>query len=676
MILAGEPSPLGARWNGQGVNFAVASRHAGCVELCLSVDGREETLRTPLPGRTGEVFHGFVPAPQAGPGTRYGFRAHGPWRPAEGHRFNPARRLLDPAARALTGGDFNSPALRDDPAAGPLPRDTGPLLPWCVVTHGNLGQTRPPRPLVPWRDTVLCELHVKGHTWLDPQVPLAWRGKYLGLTVPHVIERLLHLGVTAVELLPVQEFTSEPFLADRGLTNYWGYNPVLWSAPARAYAVEDPIAEFAAMVDALHGAGIEVILDLVFNHTAEGGEGGRTLSLKGLDNVGFYRIDERGGYRDFTGCGNSVDFSTPGARALLLDSLRFWAVDLGVDGFRFDLATTLARDHAGDFDPHAALFAEIRSDPDLAYAKLIAEPWDVGVGGYRLGGFPPGWAEWNDRYRDVVRAFWRGDPGQVGALAERMSGSGDLFRRGGRRPQASINYVTSHDGFTLADLVSYSSRHNEANLEGNADGHAENLGWNCGIEGPTTEPGVNALRRRQARNLLATLFLSRGVPMFLAGDELGRSQSGNNNAYCQDNATSWTNWSLDSPVAPGADFLAELSRLRRRCEALRQDRFLRQDDIRWLHPQGRAMTESDWSDHHLRCLGLWLSPPDAPDQGLVVLMSAEPHEVHFTLPGQDPGGWKTILDTGCDGAATKGGPQGPLRFTLAARSLIVLEQCG
>jgi len=675
VILAGEPSPLGARWNGEGVNFSVASRHASCVELCLAGESGDETLRTPLPGRTGEVFHGFVPAPAAGPGTRYGFRAHGPWRPAEGHRFNPARRLLDPAARALSGGDFDAPALRDDPDEGPLPVDTDPFMPWCVVTDSLPAEGRLPRPLVRWRDTVIYELHVKGHTWLDPRVPPAWRGKYLGLTAPHVIERLQHLGVTAVELLPVQEFASEPFLAERGLTNYWGYNPVLWSAPARAYAVADPLVEFRAMVEALHGAGLEVILDLVFNHTSEGGSGGRTLAMKGLDNAGYYRIGAGGGYRDFTGCGNSVDLSAPGARALLLDSLRFWAVEQGVDGFRFDLAPTLVRDRRGEFDAHAALFAEIRSDPDLAYAKLIAEPWDVGPGGYRLGGFPSGWAEWNDRYRDTVRAFWRGDPGQVGALAERMSGSGDLFRRGGRRPQASINYLTSHDGFTLADLVSYSARRNEANLEGNADGHAENLGWNCGAEGPTAEPAINALRRRQARNLLATLFLSRGVPMLLAGDEIGRTQGGNNNAYCQDNATSWTDWSLDSPVAPGAEFVAGLAALRQRSEALRQDRFLRQDDIRWLHPAGRWMTDADWSDHHLRCLGLWLAPLDAPDHGLMVLMSAEPHEVQFTLPAEAAlGRWRTILDTGGDGPLA-GDADGISPFTLLARSLIVLEQC-
>ncbi|MFZ8982721.1 MAG: glycogen debranching protein GlgX [Steroidobacteraceae bacterium] len=673
MILAGEPSPLGARWNGQGVNFAVASRHASCVELCLSVDGREETLRAALPGRTGEVFHGFVPMPLAGPGTHYGFRAQGPWRPAEGHRFNPARRLLDPAARALSDGHFDSVALRDDPDEGPLPVDTGPLMPWCVVIEGLPALGRLPRPLVPWRDTVICELHVKGHTWLDPAVPAAWRGKYLGLTTPRVIERLLRLGVTAVELLPVQEFASEPFLAERGLTNYWGYNPLLWSAPARTYAVEDPIVEFRAMVEALHAAGLEVIVDLVFNHTAEGGAGGRTLSLKGLDNATCSRLDERGGYRDVTGCGNSVDLSVPATRALLLDSLRFWAVDMGVDGFRFDLAPALARDRDGEFDPHAALFAEIRSDPDLAYAKLIAEPWDVGPGGYRLGGFPPGWAEWNDRYRDTVRAFWRGDPGQVGALAERMSGSGDLFRRGGRRPQSSINYVTSHDGFTLADLVTYSVRRNQSNLEGNADGHAENLGWNCGVEGPTAEPAVNALRRRQARNLLATLFLSRGVPMILAGDEIGRTQGGNNNAYCQDNATSWTDWLLESPVAPGADFVARLAALRRRCEALRQDRFLRQDDIRWLHPAGRTMTDDDWSDHHLRCLGLWLSPVEAPDHGLVVLMSAEPHEVRFSLPPEAAGGWQMLLDTGRDTLSAAGEAE-TSQCVLLARSLIVLEQ--
>jgi isoamylase len=652
-LTPGLPTPLGARWTGEGVNFAVHSAHADRVDVCLFDAARgEETGRYPLEGRSGPVHHAFLPASLARPGTHYGFRAHGPFEPAAGHRFNPRRLLVDPGATALSGELRHAAVLHDDPPDGPLDVDTAPFVPRSIVVADDFDWGGDCAPAVPWRDTVIYELHVKGFTQRHPLVPEAWRGKYLGLTVPCVIAHLKALGVTAVELLPCQAFASEPFLLQRGLVNYWGYNPVAWSAPATQYAVEDAVSEFRQMVRALHDAGIEVILDVVFNHTAESGGNGRTFSFKGLDNASYYLLpaEDASRYENFTGCGNTVNATHPAVTSLILDSLRHWARDMHVDGFRFDLATTLARGQGG-FDPHAALFSAIRSDPVLSYVKLIAEPWDLGPGGYRLGGFPSGWSEWNDRYRDTVRAYWRGDVGHVPALAERLAGSSDLFRHGGRRPQASINFVTSHDGFTLADLVSYGQRHNEANLEGNADGHAENLSCNHGAEGPSDDPEVVAVRLRQMRNLLATLLLSQGVPMLRAGDEFAQTQSGNNNAYCQDNEVSWLAW----PGGAGVDltpFIGALAALRRRRPELRRDTFFkgspregRQPDVRWLHPAGQDMTPADWADEGLRTVGMLLGAAEESAGDLLLLASASQDPIGFVLEPSLAGRWRVCLDT-------------------------------
>jgi glycogen operon protein len=682
-ITQGRPAPAGARWTGDGVNFVVHSAHAQRIEVSLFDDAGRETGRYPLAGRTGTAWHGFLPRELARPGTLYGLRAHGPFAPREGQRFNPARLLVDPCALAVVGDLADSSLLDDDPEDGPRQYDTAPLVPKCRVVDPAFDWQDVRAPAVPWRDSVICELHVRGFTQRHPAVPPEWRGKYLGLTVPAVIDHLGALGVTAVELLPCQSFASEPALLARGLSNYWGYNPLAWFAPTARYAVADPVTEFRQMVRALHAAGIEVILDVVFNHTAEGGGGGRTFSMKGLDNAGYYRLerDDARRYENHSGCGNTVNAAQPFVRELILDCLRHWASEMHVDGFRFDLATTLARGEDG-FDPRAAIFGAIRSDPVLSYLKLIAEPWDLGPGGYRLGGFPAGWSEWNDRYRDTVRSFWRGDAGRVAELAERLAGSSDLFRAGGRRPQASVNFVTSHDGFTLADLVSYDQRHNEANLEDNRDGHADNLGWNCGVEGPTDDPGVVGLRARQMRNLLATLWLSQGVPMLQAGDELARSQSGNNNAYCQDNATAWLDWDAGSSAYGNgnARFIESLAALRARRPELRRDTFFkgspregRQPDVRWLHPDGRDMQPGDWADEGLRCLGMLLGAADAAAGDLLVLLSAAGEDIAFRLPPDAAGAWRVSLDTH-DGTGTDGRAPRDDEIGLRGRSLLVLER--
>jgi glycogen operon protein len=526
---AGSPQPLGANWTGRGTNFVVFSAHADRVELCLfDASGREEVARLDLPSRTGNLWHGFLPARFGGPGLQYGYRVHGPYDPARGLRFNPSKLLIDPCAQSLRGPFEWHSALhgavrgRDDL---PSPADSAPHVPRAEVVDGSFDWAKVRSPNVPWRDTIVYEVHVKGFTQRHPAVPPSLRGKFLGLAEPVVIEHLKRLGVTTIELMPVQAFVSEQFLAERGLSNYWGYNSLAWFAPEPSYAVEDAVTEFKTMVRALHEAGLEVILDVVFNHTAEGNEHGPTLSLRGFDNPVYYRLptDNRSHYKNYSGCGNTINFDEPAVRAMVIDCLRYWATDMRVDGFRFDLAPILGRD-ANGFSRAAPFFSALRADPQLAYLKMIAEPWDVGAGGYQLGSFPVGWAEWNDRYRDTVRAFWRGDRPLVGEFVERFAGSSDLFRARGRKPTASVNYVAAHDGFTLHDTVSYSDRHNEANREGNRDGHVHNLSANYGIEGPTDDPVILATRARQARNLLATVFLSQGVPMLMAGqrDQLDR----------------------------------------------------------------------------------------------------------------------------------------------------------
>jgi glycogen operon protein len=631
-MTAGSPQPQGATWNGVGVNFAIFSSHATQVEVCLfdALTGNE-LGRHNLPARTGDVWHGFLPARRAAPGMHYAFHVHGPSGPEHGHRFDPTAALIDPFARELSF--------------------TQPLRSQVIDGRFDWNGDRPPA--IPWRDTVIYELHAKGFTQRHPGVPDEQRGKYLGLAAPPVIAHLKSIGVTAVELLPCQAFVSEPFLSERGLVNYWGYNSVAWFAPANQYAIENAVVEFKTMVRSLHAAGLEVILDVVFNHTAEGSETGPLFSLKGIDNSVYYRLmPDKRHYENVTGCGNSVNCEHPQVRALLVDCLKYWAHDMHVDGFRFDLATVLARESHG-FNEHSAFFKAVRAEPALEHVKLIAEPWDVGWDGYQLGRFPAGWAEWNDRFRDTVRSFWRRDPGKIGEFAERFAGSSDLFRHNGRKPTANVNFVTAHDGFTLHDLVSYNDRHNEANLECNADGASNNLSWNCGAEGHTDDPAVQALRNRLIRNMLTTLFLSQGVPMLQAGDEFGRTQRGNNNGYCQDNEISWMDWQLCSANADLVEFVRLLAAVRHGNPEFRRETFLRGTasrtgvkDVSWLHPRGDEMTQNDWMDGNLRTLGALFGNRNNSAHRLLLLFNASDEAQAFRIPRASTGvPWSCRFDT-------------------------------
>jgi isoamylase len=659
-IDAGAPQPLGATWTKQGVNFALVSSNATRVEVCLfDADTGAEIARHDLTGRTGDVWHGLISPRHGVPGTHYAFCVHGANEPQNGLRFDPSVPLIDPYARSL------SVRL---PHRG---RVIDPAFHW----DGD----RPPT--VPWRDTVIYELHVKGFTRLHPAVPEKWRGTYLGLSVAPVIEHLKSLGVTAVELLPCQAFVSEPFLLERKLSNYWGYNPIAWFAPANEYAVDDAVHEFKTMVRALHAAGIEVILDVVFNHTAEGNENGPLLSLRGIDNSVYYRLNpaDLRLYENLTGTGNTVNCEHPRVRALIIDCLKYWVEEMHVDGFRFDLATVLGRE-ANGFNTQAALFKALRAESSLAYVKLIAEPWDIGYGGYQLGHFPAGWSEWNDRYRDTVRAFWRGDGGKLGEIAERFAGSSDIFRHNGRKPTAGINFVTAHDGMTLNDLVSYNQRHNEANLEKNGDGHNNDLSWNCGAEGPTGDPEIVKLRKRQIRNCLATLFLSQGVPMLQAGDEFGRTQGGNNNAYCQDNEISWVDWRLRAANPDLLEFARLLAQLRRRYAEFRRETFLKGaasrtgvKDVTWLNVRGSEMTQSEWQDANRRTLGIWFGGHAGAVEHLLLLVNAADAEQSFGLPvAPADGPWICLFDTAeaSLAASSLGKAQ---NYPLKAHSVALLE---
>jgi isoamylase len=632
-IQAGLPHPLGAAWTKSGVNFALFSSNATRVEVCLfDAESGAELARHDLPARTADVWHGLISPRRAGPGTHYAFHVHGPNEPEKGHRFDASVALIDPYARELSS--------------------RSPLRSLVIAGEFDWDGDRPPAN--PWRDTLIYELHVKGFTRLHPAVPADWRGKYLGLTVASVIEHLKSIGVTAVELLPCQSFVTEQFLRDRKLSNYWGYNPVAWFSPANEYALHDAVVEFKTMVKALHAAGIEVIMDVVFNHTAEGNEGGPLLSLRGIDNSVYYRLmpQDKRFYENVTGCGNTVNCEHPQVRALIIDCLTYWVEEMHVDGFRFDLATVLAREGKG-FNEQSLFFKSLRAHPALAYVKLIAEPWDVGWGGYQLGRFPPGWAEWNDRYRDAVRSFWRRDGGKIGEFAERFAGSSDVFRHNGRKPTAGINFPTAHDGFTLCDLVTYNERHNEANLEGNTDGHNDNLSWNCGIEGPTDDAAVNKLRQRQMRNILATLFFSQGVPMLQAGDEFARTQRGNNNAYCQDNEISWIDWHLRSVNQDLLRFVRLLAQLRRRHIEFRRETFLKGaasrasvKDVTWLNAGGTEMTKHDWQNANLRSLGIWFGKRNNSEGRLLLLVNAGDSAQTFSLPATpDDDPWICQFDT-------------------------------
>jgi isoamylase len=687
----GLPQPLGANWTGRGTNFAVFSAHAERIELCLfDPTGEHETARLELPARTGNIWHGFLPAGFAGPGGLYGYRVHGPYHPAEGHRFNPAKLLIDPCALALHGDLIWHEALSGAEAGNDWIADysdSAPYIPKCriVDTAFDWGGVRAPN--VPWRDTVIYELHVKGFTQKHPAVPAHLRGKYLALAEPAVLDYLKRLGVTTVELMPCQSFISEKFLTDRGLSNYWGYNPLAWFAPDQRFAFQDPVTEFKTMVRALHDAGLEVVLDVVFNHTAEGNESGPTLSLRGIDNLMYYRLfpHNLAHYKNFSGCGNTVKFDHPEVRGLVLDCLRYWAAEMHIDGFRFDLAPVLGRDASG-YNTKAPFFAALRSDPILSYLKMVAEPWDVGPGGYQLGHFPRGWSEWNDRYRDTVRSFWRGDRPMNGAFAERFAGSSDLFRHGGRKPTASVNYVAAHDGFTLFDAVSYNERQNEANQDGGTDGHTHNLSTNCGVEGVTDDPVVRDLRGRMMRNMLASLFLSQGVPMLQAGDEFARTQNGNNNAYCQDNDISWVDWDLLEKNRDLLEFVCRLADLRRSRLWLRRDTFLKgttrasgSRDITWLNLHGGEMQENDWNDASVGGLAVLMSSPasarEQEQNDLLIVFNADAIDHEFALPGGvRDGGWRMVLDTS-SGAAVSAPVLLKQRQTLRVRacSTVLME---
>jgi isoamylase len=626
----GRPYPLGATWDGAGVNFALFSKHAERVELCLlDPKGRREIERVAVRERSDFVWHCYLP--EARPGLLYGYRVHGPHDPDRGHRFDHNKLLLDPYARMINRGRSQ-----------------------VVDSAFTWGDDRPPR--TPWQDTVIYELHVKGFTQLHPDVPQQLRGTYAGLATDPVIGHLKNLGVTAVELLPIHTMVDERRLVHHGLHNYWGYNSIGFFAPEMRYsspsAARDPVREFKSMVKTLHAAGIEVILDVVYNHTGEGDHTGPTLSFRGIDNAIYYRLDPAHPrrYANPTGTGNSFNTAHRVPLALVMDSLRYWVEEMHVDGFRFDLATTLARNTQGAFDRNVAFLAAVRQDPVISRVKLIAEPWDLGEGGYQLGNFPPGWAEWNDKYRDAARSYWRGDEATIGGLASRLSGSRDLFGQSGRAPTASINFVTTHDGFTLQDLVSYEKKRNEANHEGNRDGSDNDRSWNCGVEGPTDDSSVNALRARQKRNLLATLLFSQGVPLLTAGDELGRTQQGNNNAYCQDNELSWIDWgAADDQLL---SFARQVLSLRRKHPLFRRRTYPKPEDTIWLAPEGREMTVEDWQLPFARCFGMLMigrrlaerDERGAPvgDEDLLLLLNAHHEAVDFHLPDA---GWTVLLDT-------------------------------
>jgi glycogen operon protein len=691
---------LGATWDGAGVNFSLFSENATKVELCLfsGAPAQRET-RIAMKEQTHQVWHLYLP--EARPGQLYGYRVYGAFEPKEGHRFNPAKLLLDPYAKAITGTVRWSDALfgytighpdqdlsrdEDDSAAG---------MPKCVVIDPAFSWGNDAPPATPWHKTLIYELHVKGFTMRHPGVPPELRGTYAALTCPAVIDYLKALGISAVELMPVHQFIADKHLEDRSLTNYWGYNSIGFLAPDARYASSgvtgEQVAEFKSTVRALHREGIEVILDVVYNHTGEGNHLGPTLCFRGIDNASYYRLveNDRRYYMDYTGCGNTLDMTHPRVLQLIMDSLRYWVAEMHVDGFRFDLASTLARE-LHDVDRLGAFFDIIQQDPVISQVKLIAEPWDLGPGGYQVGNFPVLWAEWNAAYRDTARRFWKGDGGQVGALGFRLTGSSDLYGHNGRLPNASINFVTAHDGFTLHDLVSYNDKHNDANGEENRDGHNENLSWNCGAEGETDDPNVLALRERQKRNFLATLLLSQGVPMLLAGDEIGRTQKGNNNAYCQDNEISWLDWKLDRPRRALLEFTRNVIRLANEHPVLRRRHFFQGrrirgsevKDLAWFRPDGKEMSDEDWSNPETRCFALRLAgdaieEADARgnpivDDTLLILLNAHHEPIPFTLPAhRRKVRWQVVLDTH-DGKTAHRSMRGGEAYDLKARSLVLL----
>ena len=616
-VWPGTPYPLGSTWDGLGVNFALFSEHAERLDLCLFDARGRESQRVEVRERTDQVWHCYLP--QARPGQAYGYRVYGPYQPQDGHRFNPHKLVIDPYAKDFAGQLRWSDALygytvghrKADLSLDK--RDSAPFMPKCRVLEGAFTWGDDQRPSVAWHEMVVYEMHVKGFTMRHPQVPEPMRGTYAGLSTAPAIDHLRRLGVTSVELLPVHAFINDRHLAAKNMHNYWGYNTLGFFAPEPRYSYSRKVKEFKTMVRSLHAAGIEVILDVVYNHTCEGNQLGPTLSMRGVDNASYYVLaDDRRYYDDVTGCGNTLNTEHPRVLQLVMDSLRYWVEEMHIDGFRFDLASALARER-GRVEHLGGFFDAVRQDPVLNAVKLIAEPWDLGHGGYQVGNFPTGWAEWNDRYRDGVRAYWKGDAGQLGEFARRLTGSSDLYGRSGKRPNASVNFVAAHDGFTLEDMVSYNGKHNDANGEDNRDGSDNNLSWNCGAEGPTEDAAVQALREQQKRNLLATLLLSQGVPMLLSGDELGHTQHGNNNAYAQDNVTSWLDWNLRPEHQAQIDFVAKLIALRRDHPTFRRRDFFagqssdRVRDVRWLHPNGKDMDEAQWDADFARCVGMFIA---------------------------------------------------------------------
>jgi isoamylase len=699
-VWPGAPAPLGATWDGEGTNFAIFSEHATSVELCLFDHSEDavERVRIPLVERTDLVWHGYLP--DVRPGQLYGYRVHGPYEPERGHRFNPAKLLLDPYAKAVSGSIRWSDAMLGYSMRAPenerdLTRDTADSagdMPKCVVVESAFSWGDDRRPETPWNRTVIYEAHIKGMTMLHPEVPDALRGTYLGLATDPIIDHLLGLGVTAIELLPMHHFVTERRLADTGLTNYWGYSPIGYFAPDTRYSTAglgQQVAEFKSMVKRFHRAGIEVILDVVYNHTAEGNHLGPTLSFRGIDNSAYYRLDPKQPrfYVDYTGCGNTVDIRNARALQLVMDSLRYWVTEMHVDGFRFDLAPTLARE-SPDFSSSARFFDVVRQDPEVSHVKLIAEPWDLGPDGYQVGRFPIGWGEWNGHYRDTVRHFWRGDPGQVGPLASSLAGSSNIFEASQRSPQASMNFVACHDGFTLHDLVSYEHKHNEANGESNRDGNDNNLNRNWGVEGPTEAVHIVRMRERIKRNLLATLVFSQGVPMLSHGDEVGRSQLGNNNAYCQDGPLTWVDWRLTPLQRELLGFTRQVLAVRASNPVLRRRRFFRHEpmrtgeekDLTWLSPAGEEMTEEEWGDASNHILGMLIrgeATDDIDERGrtargaaILLLLNGGARSRNFALPAMErPGAWIQLLDTAHPAPRAIRGSQ----VHLAAHSLMLLQ---
>ncbi len=700
IVWPGKPYPLGAHWDGEGVNFALFSEHAERVELCIfDKNGHRELHCVNVTEQTDQVWHCYLP--EARPGLIYGYRVSGPYEPNKGLRFNHHKLLLDPYAKQIVGdlkwsdSHFSYRIGHKQADLSFDRRDSAPGMIKSMVIDPAFtwGSDQPPR--TPWHKSIIYETHVKGFTIQHPQIPTQLRGTYAGLATAPVIDYLLKLGITAVELMPVHYFIDDRTLVEKGLRNYWGYNSIGFFAPASRYLATGSISEFKTMVKTLHSAGIEVILDVVYNHTAEGNQLGPTLSFRGIDNPVYYRTvaDNPRCYMDYTGTGNTLNMRHPRVLQLIMDSLRYWVLDMHVDGFRFDLAATLARE-LHEVDKLGAFLDIIHQDPVLSQVKLIAEPWDLGEGGYQVGKFPVGWAEWNDRYRDVVRSYWKGDGGQIGELAYRITGSSDLYERSGRRPYASVNFVTAHDGFTLQDLVSYNQKHNEANGEENRDGTDNNHSWNCGAEGPTDDPAVNALRAQQKRNFMATLLLSQGVPMLLAGDAIGHTQNGNNNAYCQDNEISWINWNKSAADRELMSLVQKAIGLRKNHPVFRRRNFFLGraikgagiKDILWLRPDGAEMTDDEWNQEHARTLGMFLSGSAVDevdergqaitDDNFLLLMNAHHEEVPFQLPtAASEMRWIALIDTSCQTSRSPGMQyESGMPYPLQARSLAVLVE--